>query len=358
MASRGERWRGGFIHTVGEGKAARRIYYIRKMIDGRRFELSTKRSTETAALIELERFEKDPIGYSPLADDDQRKPLDLDAELSKRYLRACSEDNCPRYWRWKKLMAWWLSKLASKDLRRLDLVRDILPHIPAKTTNRQSKIVVLKHFFAWMRDVEGGDLINMSEDPTLGRLHVPQAKAAQGTRRKTFTKAALNRVVTKLRKMKKLDHVDAMIVLGATGWHVTELDRFARGVPGTGIERLPPGRKAAKGSGVLATIHKVGAAAHRTEVGPQAVLAARRLIARGSVPANLTHVLIDLNEIMGLDEDKRVLPGRARHSVATAAVNAGATMQAVSEFLGHHSPITTRKFYAAFAVTTKVPTLA
>jgi len=33
-------------------------------------------------------------------------------------------------------------------------------------------------------------------------------------------------------------------------------------------------------------------------------------------------------------------------------------MQAVSEFLGHKSPITTKKFYAAMAVTMKVPTLA
>ena len=49
--------------------------------------------------------------------------------------------------------------------------------------------------------------------------------------------------------------------------------------------------------------------------------------------------------------------GQLRHSVATWAINAGADPTAVSAFLGHRSPRTTRKFYATHAAPRKVPTL-
>jgi integrase len=51
-------------------------------------------------------------------------------------------------------------------------------------------------------------------------------------------------------------------------------------------------------------------------------------------------------------------PGRFRHSIATWAFEAGADPFAVSAFLGHKSPSTTKKFYAALATVPKVPTLA
>jgi integrase len=42
-------------------------------------------------------------------------------------------------------------------------------------------------------------------------------------------------------------------------------------------------------------------------------------------------------------------PGQMRHSVATWAVDAGVDLATVSTFLGHRSPLTTRRFYVAFA---------
>jgi integrase len=51
-------------------------------------------------------------------------------------------------------------------------------------------------------------------------------------------------------------------------------------------------------------------------------------------------------------------PGRFRHSVATWAIQAGAHPAAVSAFLGHKSPATTKRFYATLATSPKVPTLA
>lgn len=368
MPRKGERkgrWTGGHIRLAGKGRAARKIFIIRRMIDGRRFEVSTKRSTETAALIELERFEKNPAGYEPLPDvdllpDEGPPPLRLDAALSKRYLKSCETRDSVKYWRGKKrVIAWWLKKLDGKDLRHLDLAADIVAHVPEGTPGRQPKIAVLKHFFSWMRDVQGANLLTAGEDPTLDRLRVPQSQPAQSRRAKTFTAKNLKRAIAELEKMGKGHHADALRVLGATGWHVTELDRLARGVAGTGVEELPPGRNATKGSVALLTVHKVGAAPHRTEVRAEAAAAARRLIERGGVPANLTGVLRDeVNPALGLGRDDRVMPGCARHSVATAAVNAGESIQDVANFLGHKSPATTRRFYAASAVAKKVRTLA
>lgn len=360
---RSERWTGGFVRVVGDGPTLHRVYVIRRMVGGQRYDVSTRRSTEAEAMVELVRFEKDPAGYDPtpepdLLGDEGPAPLALDADLSKEYLNACADGVTPKYWRWKKkLLSWWLLKLSGKDLRKLDLAADVLPHIPEGSPNRAPKIATLKHFFSWMANVQGGNLISQSENVLLS-LSVPQSPPVQQTRPKTFTQKNLKAALAELKKMEKPEHADAMLVLAATGWHVTELDRLARGAKGTGIEALPAGRKSKKGSKVLLTVHKVGAAPHRTEVGPEAVAAAQRLIARGSVPANLVAVMGEVNEKLGLGPNERVMPGRARHSVATAAVNAGTSIQVVAEFLGHRSSATTRRFYSTLAVAKKIPSMA
>jgi len=50
-------------------------------------------------------------------------------------------------------------------------------------------------------------------------------------------------------------------------------------------------------------------------------------------------------------------PGVLRHSVATLAVNSGASPAAVAAFLNHRSPRTTLRFYATLATPVKVPAL-
>jgi integrase len=359
MGDRAERWAGGFVRRVGAGPTERSIFIIRRQVGGRRFEVSTRRGNLTGALLELARFEDSPLTYEATPEPDLLggegpQPIFLDSVISGPYLKACAKTDSPKYWKSKKkLIAWWLVQLAGKDLRRLDLSKDVLPHVPHGAPSRSPKIATLKHFFSWMADVEGGNLIDASENATLG-LKVPQADPVQRTRPKTFSAKNLRRALARLRKMGKTDHADAVVVLAETGWHVTELDRLARKVAGTGIEALPSGRKAKRGSAVLLTLHKVGAAPHRTEVGPQIVAAAKRLIKRGSVPANLTPVLVEVNHALDIKADHWVMPGRARHSVATAAVNRGDSVQSVAEFLGHRSSATTRRFYSATATPKKV----
>jgi integrase len=48
-------------------------------------------------------------------------------------------------------------------------------------------------------------------------------------------------------------------------------------------------------------------------------------------------------------------PGRMRHTVAQEAIESGADMAAVANFLNHRSPQTMKRFYATLAVAKKVP---
>jgi hypothetical protein len=56
----------GYIRIVGAGKSAVSTYVIRKRIAGKQFEISTRRNTADAAVVEYRRFERDPYGYNPL----------------------------------------------------------------------------------------------------------------------------------------------------------------------------------------------------------------------------------------------------------------------------------------------------
>ena len=55
-------WFGGRIWCDDRG---RNVYVIRKQVNGKRYEISTRSHTERAALEQLKRFEADPEGYDP-----------------------------------------------------------------------------------------------------------------------------------------------------------------------------------------------------------------------------------------------------------------------------------------------------
>src|SRR4051812_7511562 len=89
--ARGDSWLGGFVRVT---KTGRRIFVIHRMVGGRQYEVSTKRSTETAAIGELEKFEKNAAAYTASPGPDLMPggppPVYLDAALIKRYLSFCS----------------------------------------------------------------------------------------------------------------------------------------------------------------------------------------------------------------------------------------------------------------------------
>ncbi len=131
-------------------------------------------------------------------------------------------------------------------------------------------------------------------------------------------------------------------MLGGTGWHLTELERFAKGGRVDKHPRL-------KGR-VLLCPHTKGGAPLRTAVTADVAAAATRLLERGYLRGD------ELNRAIKRTGAK-FNPGSMRHSVATWAINSGADPAAVAAFLGHKSPATTRKFYATHAVPLKVPTM-
>ena len=96
----------------------------------------------------------------------------------------------------------------------------------------------------------------------------------------------------------------------------------------------------------------------RSAVGKEVLEAAKRLLAHGSFSVQKYGMAVKRACVAaGLKEAEVFTPGRMRHSVATHAVNAGADLAAVSTFLNHKSPATTRAFYAKFAVPKRPPTI-
>ncbi|PTL79232.1 hypothetical protein [Vitiosangium sp. GDMCC 1.1324] len=55
-------WEGGFIRHDSRG---RKVYVIRRMINGRSYKVSTRATTLRAAMEQLKRFEADPEHYNP-----------------------------------------------------------------------------------------------------------------------------------------------------------------------------------------------------------------------------------------------------------------------------------------------------
>lgn len=146
-----------------------------------------------------------------------------------------------------------------------------------------------------------------------------------------------------------------------TGWHTTEVVRFA--AAGT-IEPLPKSMKVENGAvGVLVCpLHKSGDV-HRTAVSAEVLDAAKRLRAHGAFSREwYDRAVRSACETVKRPDDEVGIPvftpGRFRHSLATWAFEAGADPYAVSAFLGHKSPQTTKRFYATLATVPKVPTLA
>jgi len=204
-------------------------------------------------------------------------------------------------------------------------------------TGRKQLIATLKAFYAWLRTER--HLISTAEDPTYGTLKVPQSTPKQLEQRKAIGRDEYERALTALDGWPR----DALEVLGGTGWHFTELERFASG----GVIEVHP----INGAPVLLCPHTKGGVPLRTQVAQSVADAAARLRARGEVDYFRFR---DALKAAGATFN----PGYLRHSVASWAINAGADPASVAAFLGHKSLATTKRFYATHAVPAIVPTLS
>ncbi len=321
-------------------------YYISKMVGGRRFKVSTGADNLKDALHELDRFMADPVGYRSPAErrPERALPILLNAETAAQFL-TWSRDEKKNSAKWvheqKVYLVWWQEVLGSVNLRELRVER--LLEALNGTKCRTPKIAVIKSLYGYLRkngfrDTEGGvHRLAADEDPTLHHLTVPQAKAAQ-TRR--------SKVVPKEEFLKALAHAespyqDALKVLGTCGWHTTELERFI--VDGN-----------VEGDVLTIPRHKSGHV-HRTRVSAEVAEAAQRLRQHG--PIGFWRLCGAVERACKAGGVKVFTPANLRHSVATWAVEAGATIEQVGDYLGHRDPRTTARFYTTLAVPGRVPTL-
>lgn len=379
-------WKAGRVWQAADGT---RTYYIRRQVGGRLYEVSTRCTSRRAAEKQLDRFEADPEHYDP-SGDDGRPPIYLDEDHVKAFLRWSKHEkgNTPAWTTKQKAeLKWWAERLPGVDLRgdpRGDLLRDRIVPALEGASDRAKRIAVLKTFYSWLLKVRHE--ITAAEDPTFRALSAPPSRPAQHTRSKVVPREHYLLVRDHLRaeeegrqaaRDERRKHrvvplappeeerdgpwADALTVQAGTGWHTTEVVRFAAG--GT-IEPLPPSMKVEHGAVavLVCPLHKSGDT-HRTAVSAEVLEAGKRLREHGAFSREWYDRLIRSTCAKVKRPDGEVgipvfTPARLRHSTATWAIEAGADPFAVSAFLGHKSVTTTKKFYATLATVPKVPTLA
>lgn len=329
---------GGYIHRQKDGSD---LFIIERKVGKKRYHLSTRCHSERAALKQLERFEANPAGYSPAG---------ADAEAPVYF----SGDLLVEYWDWmvdergntKKhanqmvnRLTDWMTELPGVDLRRMTMRDHIAPALARRPTCRPARIIALKAFMGWLRKVR--HVLAHAEDPTLD-LSVPQATPEKWRRRKVVERARA------LAAIRKLDgaYRDCLELRVATGWHQTELERFIRDAES---EIAVPSSKVVGVLAVLITRHKGGELTRTPLSHPEHLEAAKRLREKGTVPPKINKAL---RAACKSAEVEPFTVGVLRHSVATWAVEAGASPTHVSEFLGHKDPRTSRRFYLDVAVPT------
>lgn len=384
--------RGGRIRFDAKGRP---VYVVRKQIAGRRYEVSTRKHTLAAALAEWEKFEKDPEGYAAGGGVGEA-PLYLDNELAKRFLAfSAGERGNSSGWlaKQKAFLADWMEELGAVNLRRLSLRDHVVPALEG-ATSRRHRLAVLKALYSWLRKHE--HVLTSAEDPTID-MPLPQIEPAQWKRSKVIPRDHIDLVIEYLRaeeqqrqaKREERERArrpagegnvlqlvpggaspddepregpwaEALTIQAGTGWHTTEIVRFAA----TGsIEPLPKSVQQEGVAGVLVCPQHKSGEPIRTRVSAAVVEAAKRLLAHGAISREWYDRAVRAACKAVKRPDGKVgipvfTPGRLRHSVATWAIEAGADPASVAAFLGHKSPRTTRRFYATHASPAKVPTLA
>jgi integrase len=361
------------ITTWAGGRVRGGIYYVRKMVvgpDGRRHrvDFSTHCTDPKAAQDVLEKWERD-ASYRPNLDQDRfdaavagSTKLALTDALRDEFLawsvKPVQEGGRGNTEKWaydqKRCLKWWQEKcFKDRDVRKVSVqeVRAAWESIPEA---RQQRIAVLKAFFTWLRRHK--HLLNIAQDPTQD-IAVPASTPAQYSRDRTYTKEQYRKLIGS--GFLSEDMRDAAVIQFNTGWHCTELKRW---IDAGQIADYRGDRKntlEAEAACVLACPRAKNGKPLNTTVNATAQAAAKRLLARRpeGYRFNYKRYLKELKRVSEGLKLPRFYPGQARHSAATWAVDAGASMQEVADFLNHSSIAMVRKYYATHASAKKIPTV-
>jgi integrase len=335
-----KRWPGGYVRDD--------VFVIEKKIHGRKFHVSTRCTSLRAALKQLERFESDPSSYRP-----EGTALEAGLVLDKEMIEAFfvwHETKASRHWALnvRSLLFDWSAALGGKDLRRLNLLEDVKPHLRG-ATQAHHRVKAIRGLFKWLR-TERGD-ITRAQDVTLD-LPVPVIPPALHTKSKAVPWASVVAVVPHL----PIHVRDVLELLSATGWHVEEIRRFAD--VGTLRERNPTDPESVLA--VMGAKHKSGRPHFTALLHQQHVAAARRIKERGVVIDNSRlrkHMLRAVAKANALAVEKAkelgtepalIEPfqlGSMRHSVSTWLAQQGIPHEQTSRYLGHASPRTLQRHY-------------
>jgi hypothetical protein len=165
------KWKGGRTYRTQEGRT---VYVLRKMVQGKHYEITLEARNEMEAEAELALFLRDPGAYqtrSEAARTQNDAAVYLDAETVGRFLEYLQgQGRTARYVRdVGTYLAAWAEALAGRNLRRLTL-QEVLRELARHKTARKNRITALKSFTAWLR--EGEAVLPVAEDCTLARLFV------------------------------------------------------------------------------------------------------------------------------------------------------------------------------------------
>ncbi len=354
-------WPGGYARRTADG---REVFYIHKRVAGRRWKKALPVATEAEALDELARFRSDPAAYvrgESLRIDDG--PLYLSPDLIAAYVAHASaprsEGGGANSGKWlaekRKHLAWWATVLCdgegrALDLRRVDLARHVLPALE-EVGGKRHRREAIKAIYAWLAKT---GRIKAHEDPVV-RLPVGQGGVSQTKgKSKVVPREDVHRVIDRLLVGKGSRYGHALVVSAATGWHVTEIERFV--TKGEIIEPVPVALREPGVVAILSAPHKSGRT-HYTKVGPDALRSAKALLAgeRGFSRRHYDAAVRGACKALGVT---KFTPAWMRHTAATHAVQQpGVSDSDAGKFLGHADAKMVHNVYGPIRTPPKVPTI-
>jgi integrase len=337
-----ETWEGGIVRRDRRGRP---VYVLYKQVRGRRWKKTLRAKTLLDALVELRRFELDPASYCEPAET-LNAPLRLDAALVDAYL--ASVQNTAKWRAYKRrLLLWWAAKLDGLDLGRVRLATHVLPALTDVRGARHRREAI-KALYAWLRKT---GRVTLAQDP-VAALPVGKGGVAQHTRSKVVPREHVVQVADFLADGgSRYGH--ALAVQAGTGWHTTEIVRFAAN--GTIIAPVPEHLAEPGVAAILVTPIAKNGRRHYAKVTSRVAFAARLLVGQG---ISERHYYAAVKRACRELRVAVFSPAWMRHTNATHALQAGATEKDAGRFLGHAPDgRMVREVYALGAVPPKVPTV-
>ena len=322
-------WAGGRYWADEDG---RRTYYVRRTVGGYKYDVITGATTDRGALEQLRRFEADPSAYHPAGA--HRDPLRLTPALIDAFIlfsETEKRNSGPWVRRQRKWLNWWALQLKTTDLRQVKLGEHVVPALDSvKLGGRRARVATLKAFYSWLQ--KRRHAISAVENP-VASYAIAQSTPKQWITTRVIPEADHKSVLLALRP----HWIPHVTLLHGVGLHISELLRFARS--GEIIEEDG-------GGAVLAFRHKSGRP-HQTRIDPHLLVHVKVVREAGGFSESRLYRAIQ--DACGKAGVARFGPGSYRHTFSTRKNNEGASLDSISDYLGHQSAQTTKRFYATLA---------